>query len=116
MGVVPLLPSRADHTAPATRNDIEETLPDTAGVDRVSPMPFARTAPLRREIEARIPERPFTVEFWDGTRLPASRRRAGRPSTCARRAPPPTRCGRPGQLGLGRAYVSGEIEVDDIDA
>ena len=22
----------------------------------------------------------------------------------------------PGQLGLGRAYVSGEIEVDDLDA
>ena len=35
-------------------------------------MPFASTAPLRREIEARIPERPFTVEFWDGTRLPSS--------------------------------------------
>ena len=35
-------------------------------------MPFASTAPLRREIERRIPERPFTVEFWDGTRLPAS--------------------------------------------
>ena len=35
-------------------------------------MPFASTAPLRREIEARIPERPFTVEFWDGTRLPAT--------------------------------------------
>ena len=35
-------------------------------------MPFATTAPLRREIEARIPERPFTVEFWDGTRLPST--------------------------------------------
>ena len=35
-------------------------------------MPFANTAPLRREIEARIPERPFTVEFWDGTRLPST--------------------------------------------
>ena len=35
-------------------------------------MPFASTATLRREVEARIPERPFTVEFWDGTRLPAS--------------------------------------------
>ena len=80
-------------------------------------MPFARHAPLRREIEARIPERPFTVEFWDGTRLPADRRRAAaRPSTCARRGPPPTPCARPGQLGLGRAYVSGEIEVDDMDA
>ena len=44
------------------------------------------------------------------------RRRRARPSACARRAPPPTRCARPGQLGLGRAYVSGELEVDDMDA
>ncbi len=78
-------------------------------------MPFATTAPLRREIEARIPERPFTVEFWDGTRLPATAEggptfqvRSPRAAAHALRAP--------GQLGLGRAYVSGEIEVDDMDA
>jgi cyclopropane-fatty-acyl-phospholipid synthase len=81
----------------------------------VQSMPFASTAPLRREIEARIPERPFTVEFWDGTRLPATDDggptfyvRSPRAAAHALRAP--------GQLGLGRAYVSGEIEVDDIDA
>jgi cyclopropane-fatty-acyl-phospholipid synthase len=78
-------------------------------------MPFASTAPLRREIESRIPERPFTVEFWDGTRLPAIDDagptfsvRSPRAAAHVLRAP--------GQLGLGRAYVSGEIEVDDIDA
>jgi len=78
-------------------------------------MPFASTAPLRREIETRIPERPFAVEFWDGTRLPASNGagptfyvRSPRAAAHVLRAP--------GQLGLGRAYVSGEIEVDDIDA
>jgi cyclopropane-fatty-acyl-phospholipid synthase len=78
-------------------------------------MPFATTAPLRREIEARIPERPFAVEFWDGTRLPATAEggptfhvRSPRAAAHALRAP--------GQLGLGRAYVSGEIEVDDMDA
>ncbi|MGB7685104.1 MAG: hypothetical protein WBL45_04905, partial [Solirubrobacterales bacterium] len=78
-------------------------------------MPFATTAPLRREIEARIPERPFAVEFWDGTRLPATTEggptfhvRSPRAAAHALRAP--------GQLGLGRAYVSGEIEVDDMDA
>jgi cyclopropane-fatty-acyl-phospholipid synthase len=78
-------------------------------------MPFARTEPLRREIEARIPERPFSVEFWDGTRLPATDGdgptffiRSPRAAAHALRAP--------GQLGLGRAYVSGEIEVDDMDA
>ena len=35
-------------------------------------MAFATTAPLRREIAARIPDRPFTVRFWDGTELPAT--------------------------------------------
>jgi cyclopropane-fatty-acyl-phospholipid synthase len=78
-------------------------------------MPFARTAPLRREIEARIPERPFTVEFWDGTRLPASN---GDGPTFYVRSPSAAAHAlrAPGQLGLGRAYVSGAIEVDDIDA
>jgi cyclopropane-fatty-acyl-phospholipid synthase len=78
-------------------------------------MPFATTAPLRREIEARLPERPFTVEFWDGTSLPSTngggptfRVRSPRAAAHVLRAP--------GQLGLGRAYVSGELEVDDIDA
>jgi len=76
---------------------------------------FSSTAPLRREIEARIPERPFTVEFWDGTRLPATGGsgptffvRSSRAAAHVLRAP--------GQLGLGRAYVSGDIEVDDMDA
>ena len=78
-------------------------------------MPFARTAPLRREIEARIPERPFTVEFWDGTRLAASN--GGGPTFYVRSPSAAAHALRaPGQLGLGRAYVSGAIEVDDIDA
>jgi cyclopropane-fatty-acyl-phospholipid synthase len=78
-------------------------------------MPFARTAPLRREIEARIPERPFTVEFWDGTRLPGSD--GGGPTFYVRSPSAAAHALRaPGQLGLGRAYVSGAIEVDDIDA
>ncbi len=78
-------------------------------------MPFARTAPLRREIERRIPERPFAVEFWDGTRLPAT---DGEGPTFYVRSPRAAAhvLRAPGQLGLGRAYVSGEIEVDDVDA
>jgi len=78
-------------------------------------MPFASTAPLRREIESKIPERPFAVEFWDGTRLPAS---DGSGPTFYVRSPRAAAhvLRAPGQLGLGRAYVSGEIEVDDIDA
>lgn len=78
-------------------------------------MPFANTAPLRRAIEARIPERPFTVEFWDGTRLPST---SGNGPVFSIRSPRAAAhvLRAPGQLGLGRAYVSGELEVDDIDA
>jgi cyclopropane-fatty-acyl-phospholipid synthase len=78
-------------------------------------MPFASTAPLRREIEARIPERPFKVEFWDGTRLASTN---GDGPTFYVRSPSAAAHAlrAPGQLGLGRAYVSGAIEVDDIDA
>ncbi|HEY7949513.1 MAG TPA: cyclopropane-fatty-acyl-phospholipid synthase family protein [Solirubrobacterales bacterium] len=78
-------------------------------------MPFASTAKLRQEIEGRIPKRPFAIEFWDGTRLPPTGGdgptfyvRSPRAAAHALRAP--------GQLGLGRAYVSGDIEVDDIDS
>ena len=39
-------------------------------------MALARTAPLRSEIERLFPERPFNVEFWDGTALPSTERRA----------------------------------------
>jgi cyclopropane-fatty-acyl-phospholipid synthase len=77
-------------------------------------MPFSNTEPLRREIESRLPERPFTIEFWDGSRLastsengPVFSVRSPRALAHALRAP--------GQLGLGRAYVSGELDVDDID-
>ncbi len=78
-------------------------------------MAFSSTAPLRREIEARIPDRPFTVEFWDGTRLPST---DGDGPTFSVRSPRAAAhvLRAPGQLGLGRAYVSGEIEVDDMDA
>jgi cyclopropane-fatty-acyl-phospholipid synthase len=78
-------------------------------------MAFADTGRLRGEIEARIPERPFTIEFWDGTRLPST---AADGPTFSIRSPRAAAhvLRAPGQLGLGRAYVSGEIEVDDIDA
>jgi len=78
-------------------------------------MPFANTGPLRREIEARLPERPFAIEFWDGTRVPPTD--GGGPTFTVRSPRAAAHVLRaPGQLGLGRAYVSGELEVDDIDA
>jgi cyclopropane-fatty-acyl-phospholipid synthase len=78
-------------------------------------MPFADTGPLRREIESRIPERPFAIEFWDGTKVPST---SGEGPTFYVRSPRAAAQAllAPGQLGLGRAYVSGELEVDDIDA
>ncbi len=78
-------------------------------------MPFASTARLRREIESRLPDRPFTIAFWDGTEVPATE--GGGPTFTVRspRAASHALLA-PGQLGLGRAYVSGELEVDDIDA
>jgi cyclopropane-fatty-acyl-phospholipid synthase len=77
-------------------------------------VPFANTAPLRREIAARLPERPFTIEFWDGSALPPT---AGDGPVFSVRSPRAIAHAlrAPGQLGLGRAYVSGELEVDDID-
>lgn len=77
-------------------------------------MAFASTAPLRREFERVLPERPFTVSFWDGTRVEATR--PGGPAFTVRSPAAVAHALRaPGQLGIGRAYVSGELEVDDID-
>jgi cyclopropane-fatty-acyl-phospholipid synthase len=81
-------------------------------------MPFATTGPLRRELSAVLVHRPFTVRFWDGTELPAT--------VDGRNGPGPTFTVHsptavahvlraPGELGLGRAYVSGDLEVDDLD-
>ena len=78
-------------------------------------MAFGRTAPLRRELARALEDRPFEVAFWDGTRVPSTNGggpifRVLSPAAIAHvlRAP--------GQLGLGRAYVSGMLEVDDLDA
>ena len=77
-------------------------------------MPFARTGPIRRELRAALPERPFTVEFWDGTAIEATT--PGGPTFSVRSPRAVAHALRaPGQLGIGRAYVTGDLEVDDID-
>jgi cyclopropane-fatty-acyl-phospholipid synthase len=96
-------------------------------------MPFAKTEPLRRELASALPEREFTVRFWDGTELPptggngnggASSEGNGRGDhnestgpTFTVRSPKAVAyvVRAPGELGLGRAYVAGELEVDDLD-
>jgi cyclopropane-fatty-acyl-phospholipid synthase len=77
-------------------------------------LPFSNTAPLRRELAAAIPVRPFAVRFWDGSEVPSTIPDAPifsfrSPEALAHviRAP--------GELGLGRAYVLGLIESDDIE-
>src|SRR5678815_5370437 len=78
-------------------------------------MPLASTAPLRRSIQRCFPDRPFTIQLWDGSGVPAThdhgptlQLRSPRGLAYVLRAP--------GQLGLGRAYVAGELEVVDLDA
>jgi cyclopropane-fatty-acyl-phospholipid synthase len=76
---------------------------------------LARTAPLRREIESALSRRPFSLRFWDGSTV-----RATEPEgpTFTFRSPVALAhvLRAPGELGLGRAYVAGLLEVDDLDA
>src|SRR5919201_2864175 len=76
-------------------------------------MPFADTAPLRRELARALPSRPFTVGFWDGSELPSTD--GGGPRFSVRSPQAVAHALRaPGQLGIGRAYVSGTLDVDDL--
>ena len=72
------------------------------------------TAPLRDALAEALPERPFRVALWDGTELPPTD--ADGPVFSVRS---PVALGHmlraPGQLGLGRAYVAGAVDVDDVD-
>jgi cyclopropane-fatty-acyl-phospholipid synthase len=74
-----------------------------------------RTAPLRSALADALPERPFSVSFWDGTTVPATN---GAGPTFVVRSPLAVShvIRSPGELGLGRAYVTGELDVDDLDA
>jgi cyclopropane-fatty-acyl-phospholipid synthase len=67
------------------------------------------------ELESALPDRPFSVTLWDGSKLPSTNGggvgfevRSKKAFAHVLRSP--------GQLGLGRAYVSGALEVDDMDA
>ena len=77
-------------------------------------MALSRTGPLRAELERALPSRPFTINFWDGTSVPATGP-AG--PTFEIRSPKALAhlLRAPGELGLGRAYAQGLIDTDDID-
>ena len=76
---------------------------------------MANPSALRDEIARLVPSRPFRIEFWDGTALPST---PGGGPTLTFESPRAVAhvLRAPGQLGLGRAYVAGEIEADDLDA
>jgi cyclopropane-fatty-acyl-phospholipid synthase len=75
------------------------------------------TQTLVKEIERAFPDRPFTIELWDGSRLPPTTANGGGPTFTARSKDALAYAvAAPGQLGLGRAYVSGALEIDDMDA
>jgi len=79
-------------------------------------MAFSNTAPLRAEIARVIPSRPFTVKFWDGTTVPATANGGGPTFSVNSPKAVAQALAAPGQLGLGRAYVTGNLAVDDIDS
>ena len=77
-------------------------------------MALSQTAPLREAVADALPRRPFGLRFWDGSDVPATEPDSptltfNTPQALAHvlRAP--------GELGLGRAYVAGMIEVDDLE-
>jgi cyclopropane-fatty-acyl-phospholipid synthase len=78
-------------------------------------MALSSTEALRQELQAALPERPFAVRFWDGTGIPATA--PGGPTFSFRSPRGLAHLVRaPGELGLGRAYVAGLLDVDDLDA
>jgi cyclopropane-fatty-acyl-phospholipid synthase len=76
---------------------------------------FGRTGPFREELQSALRDRPFSLVLWDGSSVPATV--PGSPTFSFRSPRAIAHILRaPGELGLGRAYVAGLIEVDDIDA
>jgi cyclopropane-fatty-acyl-phospholipid synthase len=79
-------------------------------------MPLTSTDSLRREIERALPERPFAVDLWDGSTIPSTGKGDGPRFTVNSPRALAQLVRAPGELGLGRAYVTGDIDVDDLMA
>lgn len=72
------------------------------------------SGPLSRTLRETLPVRPFHVRFWDGGVVPATS--DGAPTFFVKRPSAMAQFLRaPGTLGLGRAYVEGALDVDDLD-
>jgi cyclopropane-fatty-acyl-phospholipid synthase len=75
----------------------------------------ATTGPLRRALRQALPSRPFEIRFWDGTSVPPTV--AGAPTFELRDPRAIAHVLRaPNWLGLGRAYVEGTLDSEDLDA
>jgi cyclopropane-fatty-acyl-phospholipid synthase len=79
-------------------------------------MSLTTTGPLRREIEQALPDRPFTVDLWDGSTIPSTANGGGPRFTVNSPRALAHLVRAPGELGLGRAYVTGDLDVDDLMA
>ena len=79
-------------------------------------MPSARSSRFVNALASELPDRPFEVRFWDGAVLPATVA-DGRVPAFTVQSPQAIADAvwAPGQLGLGRAYVAGRLDVDDLD-
>ena len=78
-------------------------------------MALSQTAPLRHALVSTLPKRPFGVRFWDGTEVQPTE--PGSPTLSLRTPRALAHLLRaPGELGLGRAYVAGMLDVDDLEA
>jgi cyclopropane-fatty-acyl-phospholipid synthase len=79
---------------------------------------LTKTGPLRRGIEQALPERPFTVDLWDGSTIPSTTNGDGQAPHFKVNSPRALAhlVRAPGELGLGRAYVTGDLDVDDLMA
>ena len=71
------------------------------------------STPLCNAIEHLFDDRPFTLRFWDGGEVACDP--PGPTLTFRSPARSDTSCARPASSGIGRAYVKGEIDVDDLD-
>ena len=72
------------------------------------------SSPLRAELARTLPRRSFNIRFWDGGELEATE--ADAPTFLVRSPRALAHFVRaPGTLGLGRAYVDGSVDVDDLD-
>jgi len=75
---------------------------------------LGRTGPLRAALEHALPERPFAVRLWDGSEVSSTT--TGAPTFTLRSPRGLAHVLRaPGELGLVRAYVTGLLDVDDLE-